>query len=66
MSVVELADHLNRNQFKTGYGTDYEGGRGSYRLVSTTYDWLVAAGRQEEANYVAAAFPKSDGDYAYK
>jgi hypothetical protein len=65
MAATELAEHLNRNNFKTGYGTDYEGGRGTYRLVSTTYDWLVSQGQQTEADCVAKAFPQPDGTYAF-
>lgn len=37
MAVTELAEHLNRNNFKTGYGSEYEGGRGTYTLIHATY-----------------------------
>jgi len=65
MAVTELAEHLNRNNFKTGYGAEYEGGRGTYTLIRATYDWLVSIGRQAEADNVANAFPKPDGNYAF-
>jgi hypothetical protein len=65
MAVNELAEHLNRNKFKTGYGTKYEGGRGTYTLIHATYDWLVSIGQQTEADNVAKAFPKPDGSYAF-
>ncbi|AUD06503.1 hypothetical protein [Spirosoma pollinicola] len=65
MSITELADHLKRNHFKTDSGADYEGGRGTYGFISTTYDWLVAQGQQAEADSVAKAFTKPDGSYAY-
>lgn len=65
MAANELAEHLNRNNFKTGYGTEYEGGRGTYTLIHATYDWLVASGQQTEADNVAEAFPKPDGNYAF-
>lgn len=65
MSAQELAEHLNRNNFKTGYGTEYEGGRGTYTLIHATYDWLVSIGNQNDANHVANAFTKADGSYAF-
>jgi hypothetical protein len=65
MAVTEPAEHLNRNNFKTGYGTEYEGGRGTYTLIHATYDWLVSNGQQDDADKVAKAFPKSDGNYAF-
>jgi len=65
MATNELAEHLKRNKFKTSYGTEYEGGRGTYTLIHATYDWLVANGQQSEADYVANAYPKPDGNYAF-
>ena len=65
MAGNELAEHLNRNNFKTSYGTDYEGGRGTYKLLHATYDWLAANGKQKDADNVAFAFPKPNGDYAF-
>ncbi len=40
MSAEELAEHLNRNGLRTTYDTPYEGGRGVYRLIHATYNWL--------------------------
>ncbi len=65
MSGSELADHLNRNNIQTNYGTDYAGKRGIYNLVSATYHELVAHGRQSDTDKVALAFVKEDGSYAY-
>jgi hypothetical protein len=65
MSADELAEHLNRNNFKTGYGTEYEGRRGTYTLIHATYDWLVSLGQQDVADKVAQSFPKPDGSYAF-
>jgi len=65
MAANELAEHLNRNKFKTSYGTEYEGGRGTYTLIHATYDWLVTNGKQIEADSVASAFTKPDGSYAF-
>lgn len=64
MAANELAEHLNRNNFKTSYETEYEGGRGTYTLIHATYDWLVSIGQKPEADHVAQAFPKPDGNYA--
>ena len=67
MSGDELAAHLNRNSFLTSYGTEYEGGRGTYRLIRQTWKWLNdELGLPQEAEHVALAFVKPDGGYAYE
>ena len=67
MSGEELADHLNRNKFLTGYGEEYEGGRGIYTLIRVTWKWLHDdLGLEAEAMHVARAFVKPDGGYAYE
>jgi hypothetical protein len=66
MSVPELATHLNRNNFLTSYGTEYQGKRGTYALVSETYNWLESLGLIEEAKKVSVAFPKPDDSFAYE
>ena len=67
MSGDELADHLNRNKISTSYGTEYTGGRGTYRLIKLTWEWLYNdLGFSNEAKKVAKAFVKADGSYAYK
>ncbi len=66
MSGEELADHLNRNEFLTSYGTEYQGGRGTYKLIRETYYWLHdTLTLPNEANHVASAFVKPDGTHAY-
>lgn len=66
MSGEELAEHLNRNKFLTSYGTEYQGGRGTYRLISQTWEWLQNELKlEEEAKHVALAFVKPDGKHAY-
>lgn len=65
MSGEELADHLNRNEFLTSYGTEYQGKRGIYRLISTTFDDVKQVFGEAEARRVAVAFVKPDGTYAY-
>ena len=67
MSGEELADHLNRNDFLTSYGTQYQGGRGTYKLILETWKWLNDdLGLNKEAEHVAIAFVKPDGSYAYE
>jgi len=67
MSGEELAAHLNRNNFMTEYGTEYQGGRGTYTLIHQTWNWLQHDLQlTEEAKKVAEAFVKPDGSYAYQ
>ncbi|HEY5505316.1 MAG TPA: hypothetical protein VIK28_09170 [Sedimentisphaerales bacterium] len=67
MSGEELAKHLNRNKFPTSYGTEFQGGRGTYQLIRQTWKWLYEElGLPKEAKHVAKAFVKPDGEYAYK
>lgn len=67
MSAEELADHLNRNNFLTSYGTEYQGGRGTYKLIKETWDWLQNGLKlPNEAKKVATAYVKPDGTYAYE
>lgn len=63
--VGELANQLNRSGVETSYGTMYQGGRGTYRLVRVTYDWLYHQGLRDEAAKVALTYVKPDGSYAY-
>lgn len=66
MSGEELAAHLNRNKFLTSYGSEYQGGRGTYKLIGETWDWLQNQLQlPDEAKKVAEAFVKPDGTYAY-
>lgn len=67
MSGEELADHLNRNKILTSYGSEYQGGRGTYKLIKETWEWLQnGLGLPNEAKKVAEAFVKPDGTHAYK
>ena len=66
MSADELADHLNRNNFKTSYGTEYEGKRGTYRLIRETWHWVHHdLGLVGEAKGIAEAYVKPDGSHAW-
>ncbi|WP_343662622.1 hypothetical protein [Chryseobacterium mucoviscidosis] len=65
MSGFDLAKNLNHNNFKTNYGTNYSGKRGTYTLVKSVYKDLVKLGQQYYADKVALAFVKKNGTYAY-
>ena len=65
MNAQDLVALLNWNKYHTDYGTKYRGGRGIYKLIHATYDWLVDIECQPEADNVALAYFKPDGSYAY-
>ena len=66
ISGEELAEHLNRNNFLTTYGAQYQGRRGTYTLIQSIHDWLkVELKMPNEAQHVALAFVKPGGGYAY-
>lgn len=67
MSGDELAAHLNRNNFKTEYGAQYEGTRGTYKLIRETWSWVNnELGLEDEAAKVANSFVKPDGTHAWE
>lgn len=67
MSGEELADHLNRNDFITSYGKEYQGGRGTYKLIRETWHWLNDDLQlPTEAKKVAEVYVKPNGEYAYE
>ncbi|MDO4224966.1 MAG: hypothetical protein Q4C75_03635 [Bergeyella zoohelcum] len=65
MPISQLADYLNQNGYQTTYGTNYQGGRGTYKLISEVYKSLERDGRHADADNVAKAFTTDNGDYAY-
>lgn len=67
MSVRELADLLNRNGYRTSYGAEYQGERGTLKLISSTYQWVLdETDDQNQADAVASSFVKENGAYAYE
>ena len=66
MSGEELAQHLNRNEILTSYGTEYQGGRGTYAFIRHSYETFREAGLQTAADRIARVFVKPDGSYAYE
>lgn len=65
MSIPALCDLLNRKGYKTDYGSSYEAGRGSYRLVRGTYYRMVKRGEPETAANIALSFKRPNFTYAY-
>jgi hypothetical protein len=65
MSVPTLVSLVNERGYRTDYGTEFSGGRGSYKLVSGTYHRFTAAGHADRARNVAVAFRKPNFEYAY-
>lgn len=66
MTVRMLCQILNQLGFSTTYGTEYKGGRGSYKMVSGAWHYYHnVLKKQDVAESIAQAFTKPNGDYAY-
>ena len=65
MSAGELADHLNRNGYKTNSGKEYKGGRGTSRMISSIYDRLKEEGRDEDAKNVALSYTNKNDKHSW-
>jgi hypothetical protein len=61
MSGSELADHLNRNNFLTGYDEEYKSER-TFRLIQETYNWLKRLGLDDDANNFPLAFVNDNSE----
>jgi hypothetical protein len=64
MSCPELVDHLNRNNFLTGYEEEYKGER-TYRLIQETYNWLKRLELVDDANNFPLAFVNDNGELVW-
>jgi hypothetical protein len=65
MSVPRLAGCLNEAGLLTRAGAPYQGLRGTYTLVGSTWKWLHAQGLDDEAENVAEVFVKPNGGHAW-
>jgi hypothetical protein len=65
MSVPALCELLNKKGYRTNYGSEYDGGRGSYRLVRSVYYRKKNTGDEDSAHNVAIAFRRPNFNYAY-
>ncbi|MBQ7251182.1 MAG: hypothetical protein IJS32_01110 [Kiritimatiellae bacterium] len=66
MTVPMLCKVLNGAGFHPNYGGQYEGGRGSYRMLSWFYKYYNRPEHQDVAKAIAEAFKKPNGAYAYE
>ncbi|WP_269538053.1 hypothetical protein [Cerasicoccus fimbriatus] len=64
MSVPSFVQMANELGYRTDYGTEYSGGRGSYRLIRGAY-WRYFEREPNTARAIAEAFRKPDFTYAY-
>lgn len=53
IQVAHVAAAMNHLGYSTTDGKEYKGERGTYTLIHATYDWLVALGKQADADMVA-------------
>jgi hypothetical protein len=65
MSVPALCELLNKKGYRTNYGTEYDGGRGSYRLVRSAYYRKKNTGDADSAHNIAIAFRRPNFAYTY-
>ena len=65
MSVPTLCKLLNELGYRANDGSEFSGGRGSYRLVSRTYHHMANSGQDDRAHRVAVAFRRPNFEYAY-
>lgn len=65
MTVADLAVKLNSNGFRTSYGTAYQGLRGTYTLLHSTYEVVERVMGQKQAALIAYSFTKPDGQLAW-
>jgi hypothetical protein len=61
-----LAELLNDNGYRWGDGRTYQGGRGTYGLISATWKWALEHRSQDAADAVAETFVAAAGDYAWE
>lgn len=66
MTVADLAVNLNVNGFTTSYGTPYQGMRGTYTLLHSTYEVVERVMGKAQAAQIAHAFTKPNGNFAWK
>lgn len=65
MTGEELAGILNRKGITTSYGSMYSGGRGTYRMIRSCWDYFNELNKKKEKQNIEKAFVKKDGEYAY-
>ncbi len=66
MTGRTLADLFNTNEIWTSYGSEYVGGRGTYRLIRNAYHFYDDQGDERMAKIIAEAFIMPNGYYAWE
>lgn len=66
MTVPELVRLLNKMNFKTDYETEYDAGRGSYKLVSSAYSRMKEKHGEYFANKLSKVFRTPNNTYPYE
>lgn len=66
LTGVGLATLLNQRGHRSTSGAPYVGGRGTYRLISLTYDWCIRNGNVSGAKLVAETFVNARGVPAWE
>lgn len=65
MSFKQLADLLNTNGYRTQQGFEYEGTRGTAKIIGDIYKELVSNGKIEKSEKFRLAFVGKNGELAY-
>ena len=66
MTSADLVLVLNQENRTTTRETSYTmGSRGIFKLIHSTYDWLIRQGRNLDAQLIANTFTTTDGNFAY-
>lgn len=66
MTGRTLDDLFNTNEIWTSYGSEYVGGRGTYRLIRNAYHFYDDQGDERMAKMIAEAFIMPKGYYAWE
>lgn len=62
----QLAHEVDQRGGRTGYGTQYKGGRGTFTLLRCAYRYFESQGSKSLANLIATSFTKKDGKYPWQ
>lgn len=65
MFVTDLARRLNERGLKTSYGSEYAGGRGTYRLIRAAYWCYERMEEHDKAKHIADSFVNAKGNCAW-
>ena len=65
MSFKQLANLLNTNGYRTQLGYEYEGTRGTAKIVGDVYKELVNVGDTEKSEKFRLAFVGKEGELVY-